>query len=404
MSHLQTLRELFRELLGWKDSDLDGIDFLMSSFTATFFPGSVERPWACLIGPASTGKSEMLKIVEEYCQTVKRDKITANAFASAYRDEKNPDDVSLVHLLSYAYNQNGKSKGNKVLVIPDMTTVLSTDPQRAREFLSDLRAAFDGTYNVQAGNIGEIKSGFLGFGVILACTPIMDDYQKSDQTMGQRLLTLRLTCGNDTMAGAIGEAGNANRFDRIKKAALKKKIAEVAALTITEARVRIANGANTAAMTPEQSKKLETLAAMCVRMRTIPTSMKSLSAKAEGPGRVVQQLRAWGDARAVLEARTEWNDRDLELCARIVHDTVPPDLVRMLEVLWQGSKEAAKKPVKSSLIARRAHNSIESTNRQLMQWSLINLVVTEADQCYRLRQDVIDAIEYTDFMKGVKYE
>ena len=43
MSPLRRIRELFTELMGWTNEELEAVDFIMASYISPFIPGAGER-------------------------------------------------------------------------------------------------------------------------------------------------------------------------------------------------------------------------------------------------------------------------------------------------------------------------------------------------------------------------
>lgn len=383
--------------MGWQGEELMPVDFVMASYLTGFLPGAVEKAWGDLCGPPSIGKTEILRALDDgQNRTVMIDTLTENAFSSAMRDPDEPErDFSLLYQLS----DKREPKGPKVLVIKEFSTFLNMRREKAEKVFADLRSAYDGSYTSAAGNIGLDTKSDLNFGMLTACTEKLDEFRRTNQTLGERTLVCRI--GRHTRAYSARQAiaDHVIRGNRLKKAALRAKIKVTTRKALDEAVKRIRQGSKVT-QSEEFIKNVGRLSAISTSVRTGPLSDRSYANLAEGPGRFVGQLTSWGDCRVIFDGRNAWGEDDYRLVRRIAQDTMPPENLRALHVLWRDGIESATKPMTSEDIRREA--LIDGAfYRQLKQWAIIGILNEHDDGVYSMNHDFATDLAMTGFMEGL---
>jgi hypothetical protein len=374
------------------------VDFVMASYLTGFLPGAVEKAWGDLCGPPSIGKTEILRALEDgQNRTVMVDTLTENAFSSAMRNPDEPDrDFSLLYQLS----DGREPRGPKVLVIKEFSTFLNMRREKSDKIFADLRSAYDGDYTTAAGNIGLDTKTDLNFGLITACTEKLDEFRRTNQTLGERTLVCRIGRHTRGYAARQAIADHVIRGNRLVKAALRAKIKVTVKRAINDAVERIRKKEYKVTQEEQFILKVGRLAALATSVRTGPLSERSYASLSEGPGRFVGQLTSWGDCRVIFDGRTAWTDDDYHLVRRIAQDTMPPENLRALAALWRGSKEAAVAPMDSNTIWGEALLD-SSFSRQLQQWAIIGILNVAGGCLYSMNPDFAADVELTGFMEGI---
>lgn len=384
--------------MAWKDEELMPVDFVMASYLTAFLPGAVEKAWGDLCGPPAIGKTEILRALEDgQRRTIMLDTLTENAFASAMRDPDQPDkDFSLLYQLSNAR----EPRGPKVLVIKEFSTFLNMNKDKVNKIFADLRSAYDGSYAVAAGNIGLETRTDLNFGMLTACTEKLDEFRRTNQTLGERTLVCRIGRQTRTYASRAAVADHVVRGCRIKKAALRAriKIATRKALDAAITSIKVAGGK--VIQGDSFIRRVGRLAAIATSVRSTPLSKRSYTNLAEGAGRFAGQLTSWGDCRVLFDARKSWTDDDYSMVRRIAQDTMPPENLRAIAAFWRGSLEKSTKPLTGDEIRTKTMCDGEFY-RQLRQWEIIGIVYSFGDGEYGLNPDFAKDIEYTGFMENL---
>lgn len=398
MSPLETLRELFHELMAWEGEELMPVDFVMASYLTAFLPGAVEKAWGDLVGPPAIGKTEILRALDDgQKRTLMMDTWTENAFASAYRDPDNPEKkFSLAHRLS----NSSEPKGPKVLVIKDFSTALGMRKEKADTMFGQLRSAYDGDFTVAAANLGLETIDDLNFGLITACTEKLDDFRRTNQTLGERTLVCRMGRGTSTYAARAAVADHVVRGCRMKKAALRARIKIATRKGIDDAIKCIKTRGGKVLQPESYITRVSRLSAIATSVRSSPLSKKSYASLAEAAPRFAGQLTSWGDCRVLFDGRTEWVDTDYDLVRRIAQDTMPPESLRAIRGLWGGSGSAFQKSLTVDEICRVA-KADSDFYRQLRQWEIIGILHQTATDEYYLDPVFRADLERTGFLEGL---
>lgn len=375
------------------------VDFVMASYLTGFLPGSAEKAWGDLCGPPSIGKTELLKSLEDGGRrTVTMDNWTENAFSSAMRDPDDPDrDFSFLYQLS----DSREPRGPKVLIIKEFSTVMNSRREKADKMFADLRAAYDGSYTTAAGNIGIDHKSDLNFGLLTACTEKLDEFRRHNQTLGERTLVCRIGKQTRAYAARAAIADHVVEGNRLRKAALQAKIKVTVRRAIDSAIKRIRSTGGKVEQNKEMILRVGRVAAIATSVRTLPLSDRAYANLAESPARFVGQLTAWGDCRVLFDGRSTWDNDDYALVRRIAQDTMPPENMRALNVIWRGSEEASLKAMTGDDIRKEAKTD-GSFYRQLRQWSIIGILHEYDDGVYGLNPDFAADIARTGFMEGLE--
>lgn len=184
--NLQDVRDAYRELLYLEKAHMVMIDYLMALVLGQRLQG--ENVWSYIIGPPSCGKGVLLdglrgesgdKGVDDI---VWLSQMSGSALVSGYKKpgaRKSPDYGLLPKL-------NGK-----ILVIKELTPLLTTMPQERDKIMGQFRDAYDQHFAKKHGNETDIKSYYTKFGFIAAVTPEIDRFRAAMQALGERCLAIR---------------------------------------------------------------------------------------------------------------------------------------------------------------------------------------------------------------------
>src|SRR5215471_11208153 len=131
-SPIGILREKLSGCLFIPSEDLDSIDFAFAVVASNGMPG--DPLWGLLVDASGGGKTELLRSLRGKPCAFFLSKLTDKTLKSGYRDPQNPGkDPSLLPQL------NGK-----VLIIKDLSPLLSMQRNARNAIVSDLRDAYDG--------------------------------------------------------------------------------------------------------------------------------------------------------------------------------------------------------------------------------------------------------------------
>ncbi len=393
-SPLKTLRNLFQEMMAWEGEELMPVDFVMASYLTAFLPGAVEKAWGDLCGPPAIGKTEILRALDDGQQrTIMVDTLTENAFASAMRDPDQPEkDFSLLYQLS-----SGRApKGPKVLVVKEFSTFLNMRKEKVDKIFADLRAAYDGSFATAAGNIGLDTRTDLQFGLITACTEKLDDFRRTNQTLGERTLVCRIGRETATYAARAAVADHVVKGCRMKKASLRARIKIQTRKAINDAVRCIKSCGGRVTQGDSYIGRVARTAALATSIRSSPLSKRSYTNLAEGAARFAGQLTSWGDCRVLFDGRASWTDEDYALVRRIAQDTMPPEFLRGIHTLYKKDTPQSIEEIRQGAMADG------DFYRQLKQWEIIGVLHRTASDEYYLDPLFREDLSKTGFMEGLE--
>ena len=163
----------------------DYVDFVWGVIYANRL--DVKPIWAYLIGPSSAGKTTILDPMDGHDSIYATDTLTKASLlpglGAGRPTEKTANMVVKTSLMSQA--------DGKVLVIKDLSPLLTEDYKELKSILGILRSAYDGKFAKNFGNIGRIEIT-CRFGLIAAVTDVIDHHSIIDAELGQRFIGYRM--------------------------------------------------------------------------------------------------------------------------------------------------------------------------------------------------------------------
>jgi hypothetical protein len=142
--------------------------------------------WGLIVDASGGGKTELLRSLRGKPNAYFLSKLTDKTLKSGYRDPKHPKkDPSLLPKLD-----------GQVLIIKDLSPLLSMQRNARTTIVSDLRDAYDGFTDDGFGNVGRVsyKSRFT---VLAASTLAIERFDRVDQELGERFVKFRARGGDN---------------------------------------------------------------------------------------------------------------------------------------------------------------------------------------------------------------
>lgn len=168
----ERLTDAYKEHFGIEDTA--PLDVCLAAVVTSHFP-ETDPLWAFLVGPPSSGKTEIIRIFEEMKdRVVALSSMSPNSLVSGLRDGKD-----LLPLLD-----------GKVLMVKDFTTILEMSREARDQLFAVLRDAFDGHYSKSFGTVGT-KGYASHFNHIAGVTNSIEEYYSAQSVLGQRYLMVR---------------------------------------------------------------------------------------------------------------------------------------------------------------------------------------------------------------------
>lgn len=336
------------------------VEFCASVALSVVLGREAEPVWGLLVAPASDLKSETILAIRDWPdRTVYVDDLTTNALLSA--SPANQHHASILNNVE-----------NKVVLIKDLTTLLSKHEKEQAAILGQLRTAYDGEYNKHSGTLGvqsvNARFGFLGGG-----TQAVEAMFAATKSLGERFLMFRCKRNAD-----VPEADEDRLLDNAweysaKKDEFKEEFTTAMSQSLHVAEQFVATRGGARPRTADaQVATVKELAKLVVKFRNTP-HVETPAVRCEMAPRIMQQLRNLADAHAMLDQRTQWDESDMRLVRRVACDTVPLSRMRLVRLLAGGGW------VRHSVLRDRAYVCGDSRLAYIMeQWCAIGVVRRQA--------------------------
>jgi hypothetical protein len=200
-SPIDDVIEVFERWLILKDRT--SVYAVLGAVAANLLPGG-DPVWLGIIGPPSSGKTEMLVSLSRLPFVVHGSALTPASFLSA-TPKKDQDKEATGGLL----RQIGAFG---IIVLKDFTTMLSLRPEANAEVFAVLREVFDGRYTRHVATDGGRTLSWQGkAGLVFAATNDFDRHHAAITAMGDRSLLIRLAPLKDQYKRALEHTGEATQ-------------------------------------------------------------------------------------------------------------------------------------------------------------------------------------------------
>jgi hypothetical protein len=312
--------------------------------------------WLFVVGPPSTGKTELLRALSGLPDIYRLSSLTAQTLVSGYRDHRAPD---LLPKLT-----------GKVVVLKDFTTVLTMHRESRQEILAQLREIYDGEYTKGFGT-GKVFSWRGKIGFIAGVTGVIDTYYAVYQVLGERFIQYRLP-----LVGRREQARFALR-NAGKETVMRKALQDVFTAFFTG---RTFPALQTIEVPDATGDDLVTLACLAsvarsgIMRESYHTREIELAPDPEAPARLVKQLKALACALALVDARTTVTPADMAPVATIALNCLPKLRYQVLSALYANATDTTLAPDLSTTdIAERIGYPTNTTRRILEELTALRL-------------------------------
>ena len=195
---------VLKEVHNWLELGDDLLPIVILASVVANRIGGKEPVWTMIVGPPSSGKSELIRAIAEIHGIHQLGKLTGRTLVSGMPG----GDRSLLTWMK---------KTNKWLMThKDWGTVMSAPPTERNEILGQLREIYDGEFNAQFGTGVKVNwKGKLGF--IVGATRAVDRLQKWSTELGERFIQFRPTAPDKNRV-TIRAALNEGRGEEMQRA------------------------------------------------------------------------------------------------------------------------------------------------------------------------------------------
>jgi hypothetical protein len=280
-----------------------------------------EKFWLFLVVRSGGVKTTLLKSLSKLPFIYTIDSITPKTLVSGVVIQKEHERVNIEGLM--------KHLEGKVLAIKDFTIILTKSSDERNAVFGDLRNAYDGYLEKGFGTGDEKISVKAHFGVIAACTPIIDNYWQMNQLLGERFLKLRHDI--DDIAStrvAIAREGEETEMERELQNAV---YSFYKGIDFTEQKI-----------IPEDVREIVfQLAMYTARMRTPLMIMSqegraaTFSGEREFPTRLAKQFMRILKLLCYVRSHAEPEGNDIVSMLRIAFDTPPLYRTKVVAYLYE---------------------------------------------------------------------
>lgn len=193
-SPLCRAKATFKKWLELPDDNV--LDFLFGCVFANKFTG--DPVWGGLVGASGDTKTEVIRSLDGQQDVVSLTSLTSKTLISGLRPESaKGKEPSLLPKLD-----------GKLLIVKDLTPLISGNRETRAEILGQLRDAYDGS-SAMAFGTGELKEFKSRFGMVFGVTPAIESCWPVINQLGERFLYYRCP-GGDSMLKIKAALRNSN--------------------------------------------------------------------------------------------------------------------------------------------------------------------------------------------------
>ena len=328
--------------------DTSAVDLVLALAAGNLLPG--DPLWLHIMGPPSSGKTELIMSLDGLEDTFLLSNLTPAALISGYRDPKGEDeDHSLLPQLD-----------GKLVLIKDFTVILSQGIDSRQEVFSILRDVYDGSACKAFGSSAP-KRYDSRFNILAGVTNEIEREWKQN-TLGERFLIYHLTV-RDGLQHTLRAIGNANRGADFR--AELRQAAQAVLAGIPRGIIPT--------LSPSLVTRTARLADVLATCRTYVGREKGgevfYHPHPELGSRVAKQLLRIGQSLALVRGRSCVNEDDFTLMKRVALDSMPSIRLKVLVALWKHTRPISIKDLHPLL------STPESTTRRVLEdYELLKVV------------------------------
>jgi len=338
---LQKAHETVRQYL---DIDREVVDLVLATVLANLAPG--DPVWVFLVGPPSSGKSELIRGLRKCHSVYTISALTANTFASGWEDEKNGREPSLLMRVGEG----------QTLAVKDFGSIQALNPHVKADVVQQLREIYDGAYHKEYGT-GKVVDWQGRLGLMAGVTPAIEKDHAALGELGERFVMCRVPT-NDRKE-ATRRALQLQGQEEEMRSRISAIFSGVLAVEHAPQSIRT---------TAADIEVVVTVADVLARLRSPVARDRARivihTPEPEGPPRVAKVLLKIVRAVASLRGHTDIQPEDMALAKRVVKDSVPSVRVQVLNALLSVG------PVVQAAATEEVRNAINlplSTTRRTLE-------------------------------------
>ncbi len=305
---LKALEKKYREIYEISPSTFR---FVFSLIVANFFLKNYEPVWALIIGGSGRTKTETLNPFFGLPNVIGVSELTAQSLFSGMVGRKNTKGYGLLQRLP--------SDETFVLLVKDMSAILSLHPDKQNALFSILRDVYDGRYSRPFGNRLGLVEWQGKVGIVGASTSAIDQHHNAREKFGSRFIFWRIE--KNTIDRDVEIA--INSMQKLKSRDLREDLRNAVKnyfLNLPHIKVSVSK------KILERIGSLATLAAYA-RSPVLRDSYRAREIKDipdhEVGTRMANQLLMLGIGLAMLQMESEIRDEDFGIILKSALDSMP---------------------------------------------------------------------------------
>jgi len=367
-SDLADVKKLFQKWLAIEE-DTEALEVILAAAIDRRVKG--DPLWLFVVGPSGGAKSEILRTLLDSSGVFHLSSLTGKTIVSG----KERKDGTVVRGLFPKMN-------GKVVVIPELSQVLTKSREERDAIFSQLRDLYDGHLSCGYGTTDQLIVVDCLIGLICGVTTAIDMYGSVHAVLGERFLKVRPKFNRQA---ALDKA----MTNQPKLDSMREELSSAVSLFLENLPV------NEPTVSKEVFEKVGLYAEFVAQIRTTVTSQafreydtSEWSPEPEFATRLAQQLLKLARSLAIIRGHEAVKDGDLATVSRVALDTCIPNRLQVVKALAQSNEALSISQVakSTSLTWAKARNSVEC----LCTIGVIeegNSEKTHNERWYRLKDD-----------------
>ena len=380
---LQNVIKVFSEFVSWPEYDI--IPIVLGTCIANL--GDGDAVFLLLVGPPSSGKTELIRGFYGLPGFYELSKVTEHTFISGFIEKgkkKGSDNSLLVRL----------TKDNKrVVMIKDLTTLLTMNPNVRTGVFSQLREIADGYCSTPFGTGEDVRwKGKLGF--IAGVTGAIDESFSMRQSLGERFLQVKI--GRINQQKAAEKAAMYSGMEEAFRDSINKEIGAFMEAVDTEAIPLIETE-------PEAEEKICSAARFLSMARTgvsrdRMTKILLALPETEGSARIIRQLTHMGRGICLCFDKSAINQEIYKFIRRVVRDSIPAIREQCIYRMWKDELNGGSKQTTSALSESLNHSkaAIWTWLEDLKDVGLITKTMQGKEALWSLSAEGFELIQHAE--------
>jgi hypothetical protein len=306
------LREPFERWLSMPNYDV--VEIVAATVLANRLPG--EPLWLALVGPSSSGKTEVVRACGGLKWTHSVGHFTRGTFMSGYKVSDKDKNV-------YGLLQQMMDGKPHMVLINDFSSVLNKKWDDRSEIMNQFRYLYDGEWDASYGN--DVFIRWRGkVGMVVCATGEYERTIGAQAAFGDRFLVCRSAPG-DPESIAEKATRNASETEKMRKA-LNSGMRLVDKVKVPKTQVKLS--------LDSRQYIAQLTAFVCIARSSVPRDARNALSgvpEIEGAGRTAGQLSQLLRGILLLRGRKEPTLEEMEIIERIALGTIPSFRLKVMQ-------------------------------------------------------------------------